>query len=249
MEGTVLRQRLLMYVGVLGVVLATVVSAQPVLGANVVVQEAHYSLPSDAHGNAKFGTDVAIDGDVAVVGAPAIDPGSPIEGAYVVTHDASGWGNPQALAITLAAGSDPNYAGASVDISGDTIVVGAPSEDVPDPLHADNRFRSGAVYVFVKNGTSWVQQARLTAPEPSDLQEFGASVAIDGDTLVVGASGAGALPGAGAAYVFTRSVGAWTSSPVLLQASNADPGDFFGSAVAIDGDTIAVGAWAEQSAL
>jgi hypothetical protein len=99
---------------------------------------------------------------------------------------------------------------------------------------------------------NWVEQAYLKASNPGEQDGFGGSVAISGDTLVVGAEyedGDGTSPdddslgGAGAAYVFVRQNGAWTQQ-AYLKASNADAYDGFGVSVAISGDTLVVGAWA-----
>lgn len=149
-------------------------------------------------------------------------------------------------------------------ISGDTIVVGAYLEDSNaagvNGNGADNSASSaGAVYVFVRSGTTWTQQAYLKASNPQAIDLFGYAVAISGDTIVVGAiledSNATGVNGdqsnnsavdSGAAYVFVRSGTTWTQQ-AYLKASNTGAGDEFGSAVAIAGDTIVVGADAEDS--
>ncbi|MCG3129013.1 MAG: hypothetical protein CHACPFDD_03909 [Phycisphaerae bacterium] len=153
--------------------------------------------------------------------------------------------------------------GAWVAISGDTAVVGAPNEDSGatgvngDPT--DNSAPdSGAAYVFVRSGTAWSQQAYLKASNTGAGDWFGGSVAISGDTIVVGASREDSsatgvngnqlddsAPDSGAAYVFRRSNGEW-SQEAYLKASNAEGGDNFGS-VSVSGDTIVVGAYSEDS--
>ena len=143
--------------------------------------------------------------------------------------------------------------GAAIDVSPTTLVVGAPLHD-PNALG-----QAGAVYVFVASGTSWVQQAKLASSTLDDGDRFGSSVAIDGDTLVVGApredSGANGVNGnsadnsaqdAGAAYVFVRSGTTWVEQ-AYLKASNSGTGDEFGRSVSIDGDTLIVSAWREDS--
>ncbi|MCW0217518.1 MAG: FG-GAP repeat protein [Prosthecobacter sp.] len=148
--------------------------------------------------------------------------------------------------------------GAAIAVSGNTVVVGAMGEDGSgsgvNPTDNNNLTDSGAAYVFIKNpGGTWTQQAYLKAHVPGASDAFGWSVAISGDTIVVGAryekgSGTGINPthndsasNAGAAYVFVRSGGAW-SQQAYLKASNTDSSDWFGQSVAIDGDTIIVGA-------
>lgn len=151
--------------------------------------------------------------------------------------------------------------GNAVAISGDTLVVGAELEDGGsfgvngDPLN-NGIHGSGAVYVYLRQGCSWVPQAYLKASNPGVSHHFGHAVALSGDTLVVGAPQEnGPLPGAtanlggavsGAAYVFVREEGVWQQQ-AYLKASNANPGDQFGYAVGIAGDTVVVGAFGEQS--
>lgn len=156
------------------------------------------------------------------------------------------------------------YFGQSVAISGDTIVVGSPGESSDaDGVNGDSANASapgtGAVYVFVRSGDSWAQQAYLKASNSDGDDQFGHSVAISGDTIVVGAKNEGSSaqgvngyqfdnssPYSGAAYVFVRSGATWTQE-AYLKASNTDAGDLFGSAVAIHQDTVIVGAPSEQS--
>ena len=150
----------------------------------------------------------------------------------------------------------------SVAISGDTLVVGAYREGsnatgVNGDQTNDLAPEAGAAYVFVRTGGTWSQQAYLKASNAEAADHFGYAVAIDGDTIVVGAyQEASASTGvngdqsdnsafnAGAAYVFVRSGSTWTQQ-AYLKASNAGMFDFFGSSVAISGDTIMVGAYRE----
>jgi FG-GAP repeat protein len=157
--------------------------------------------------------------------------------------------------------------GTAVSIDGDTLAVGAPQDPSCNALDPQGFGCPGAgtAYVFQNTGGQWTEQAFLKAPDPSNGPtggpQFGTSIGISGDTAVVGApfeascstgvgvnwSGAG-CPGAGAAYVFTRSNGTW-SQQAYLKASNTASGVIakFGSAVAISGDTIVVGAPGEPS--
>ena len=142
-----------------------------------------------------------------------------------------------------------DYFGYSVSISGDTLVVGAYKEDggAGDPTSA-----SGAAYVFTRNEggeSNWGEVTILRASDAQALDQFGGSVSISGDTLVVGAEreGGGAgdpLQGSGAAYVFGRNQGGsdnW-GEVEILRASNAFRWDMFGCSVSICGDTVIVGA-------
>ncbi|HMI90734.1 MAG TPA: hypothetical protein VK509_05190 [Polyangiales bacterium] len=137
-----------------------------------------------------------------------------------------------------------DFMGWDVDIDGNTVVVGAPGDLDSGPA------RAGSAYVFVRNGASWEQQARLAGDINEAGDFFGASVAVAGDTIAVGASGEGnAAPDVtrrGAVYVFTRSGGTWTKQ-ARLQASNGEAYDFFGQDVSLADDTLAVSAFYEDS--
>lgn len=129
-------------------------------------------------------------------------------------------------------------AGGAVDVDRDTMIVGVPGFDLPSKLGA------GAVVVFRWQGTSWVEEARLTATDAAAGDRFGTSVSIQGNTAVVGAY-LHDLPGktdAGAVYVFQRSGTTWTQV-AKLTASNSAANDNLGISVDLDGDTILAGAW------
>ena len=197
-------------------------------------------IASDAAKNDRFGVSVAVDNDTAVVGAfqPTYDdsgvtisrPGA----AYVYTKDSNGAWSQQAK-LTASDGADGDEFGISVAVDGDTVVVGARG-DVS---------KTGAIYVFTKpsdgDWTSTITETKLTATGGAADDLFGASVALYGGTIVVGA------PGAGSAYVFTRNseTGEW-SQVAKLTASNAGADDLFGNSVAVDDDTIAVGAYGKD---
>ncbi|MEW8524791.1 MAG: cadherin-like beta sandwich domain-containing protein [Candidatus Thiodiazotropha endolucinida] len=149
--------------------------------------------------------------------------------------------------------------GSSVAISGDTLVVGAPGRSIRliGIEWDDSKINYGVVYVFTRNDGIWSQQARLEASNAETNDYFGVSVAISGDTLVVGAIGEdssisggednNSIFDAGAVYVFTRSGSVWTQQ-ALLKASyllgssgRGSTGNEFGYSVAISGDTLIVG--------
>ena len=231
---------------------ALLIAAVP-LGVVPAVQQA-YLKASDATNADWFGTAVAMAGDTLVVGAPGADADD--GAAYVLVRSGGTWLEQAELAPP--AGPGGGSFGASVAVSGDTIAVGAPRAAVASSQGAQDD--AGAVSVFVRSGTSWTEQATLSAPSLDAHDLFGHSVALSGDTLVVGAFGesSGATgvdgdqgddsaPDAGAAYVFVRSGTSW-SLQAYLKASNTDPNDGFGRSVAIDGDTLVVGATGEDSA-
>ena len=157
---------------------------------------------------------------------------------YPVVIDPT-WSEQQKLTASDAAWNDDF--GTSVALSGDTAVVGAPFDD-------DAGSASGSAYVFVRSGTRWSQQQKLTASDAAPNDDFGLAVALSGDTAVVGAIGdddAGRV--SGAAYVFVRSGTRW-SEQQKLTASDAAAGIRFGNSVAVSGDTAVVGAYADDSA-
>lgn len=135
---------------------------------------------------------------------------------------------------SLPAGYEPF--GSSVAISGNIVVVGAPDKD--------------AVYVFIKPGIFWANQTPVATLTGSDTvlgDHFGASVAIDGDTIVIGAPLAkvGSNEVQGAAFIFTKPVTGWAGNltqTTKLTASDGTAGDEFGTAVGVSGTTITVGA-------
>ena len=164
-----------------------------------------------------------------------------------------------------ASNTDPeDFFGESVSLDGDTLVVGAYLEDssatgIDGNQNNNDAAYSGAVYVFVRDGETWTQQAYIKASNAEADDLFGYSVSLSGDTLVVGALGedsnATGIDGdqnnndastSGAAYVFVRDGDTWTQQ-AYIKASNTEAGDSFGTSVSLDGDTLVVGAWAEDS--
>ena len=178
---------------------------------------------SDGATGAYFGYSVAVSGDTAVVGAYGAD--SETGAAYVFTRSGAVWTQQQKL--TASDGALGAKFGCSVAVSGDTAVVGAWGDDS----------NSGAAYVFTRSASVWTQQQKLTAGAASDLANFGASVALSGDTAIVGAPGDSFI---GAAYVFTRSGTVWTR---LQRLTAGDGAEGFARSVAVDGGTAVVGAW------
>ena len=193
-------------------------------------------LASDAARYDEFGSSVAIAGDMIVVGAPKVnEAGRGNSGAvYVFTRNGQSWIETARLAA--ASPQSNGLFGTSVGIDGGTITVGAPG-------HATaGGSRAGEVFVYVPDGAGWTEQATLTPSDAAAQQVFGESVAITGDTVLVGApqSVVGGATNAGAAYLFTRSGGLWSQSEKLT-ASDADAGDRFGGAVDIDGGVAVAG--------
>ena len=234
-----------------------------------------YLKASNTEADDQFGYAVAIDGETIVVGAPGEDSAAMgVNGnqsgnglldsgaAYVFVRNGTVWSQ-QAYLKASNTGADDRF-GSAVALSGGTVIVGGWGEDSAttgvNGNQADNTNPdSGAAYVFVRNGTVWSQQAYLKASNSGASDNFGIAVAIDGETLVVGAFGeSSAATGvngnqaddstadAGAAYVFVRSSGTW-SQQAYLKAANSRDGDIFGRAVSIAGETIVVGSALEDS--
>ncbi len=200
---------------------------------------------SDAQGGDFFGGDVAVSGDVIVVGAANKDTAASNAGAaYVFQRDLIGkdhWSQAQMLLASDAQSNDTF--GVAVAISGDVIVAGAPGEDGP----SDSPGASGAAYVFQRTENDpWRQTAERHSSEIQAYDNFGDTVAVDGDTVVVGARAANhTFTDDGAVYVFQRNqdgTGAWGEIPAILADSDPSQDGAFGYDVAVSGDVIVVGA-------
>lgn len=190
-----------------------------------------------------FGYAVDLDGALLAAGAPGKnEAGQEAGGVYVFEHNGGEWAEVARL-VPEGLGSY-DHLGISVALDGETIAAGAPYATTQD-----GGFAAGAVYIFVRQGDDWREQARLTARDGGPFDLFGAVVALDGDTLVVGAQGADDVSkgrNTGAAYVFHRENEMWVEQARL---SSADGGadDFFGQSLAIHGEVIAVGAFGHDA--
>jgi hypothetical protein len=182
-----------------------------------------------------FGISVSISGDYAIIGARRDDDRGYNSGsAYIFNRDGESW-NQQAK-LTAADGTVGDYFGCFVSISGDYAVVGAEYGDGNEP-------NSGSAYIFNRNGTSWVQQQKLTDSDGAAEDYFGWSVSISGDKTIVGAAlDDGNEPDSGSAYIFRRDGESWVQQQKLTAADGAD-GDLFGHYVSISGDLAIVGAF------
>ncbi|KAA3606902.1 MAG: T9SS C-terminal target domain-containing protein [Calditrichaeota bacterium] len=189
---------------------------------------------NDAAADDKFGLSVSISGDYAVVGANGDDDGGSSSGSsYVFKRSGASWSQEAKLTANDAAAGD-NFS-SSVSIDGDYVVVGANGDD-------DGGGGSGAAYIFHRSGTSWSQQAKLTASDAAAGDIFGRSVSINGDYTVIGADrNDDAGSNSGSAYIFHRSGTSWTQQ-AKLTASDAAESDFFGHSVSISGDYAVIGA-------
>lgn len=185
----------------------------------------------------QFGYSVAIEGDTIVVGAPFDNTSQTVDqgAAFAFSWNGSQWAQSQKLQRSAGAGDD--HFGTSVAVSGDTIVIGVPLAD----LTAGGN--QGAAIVFERNG-GWIQGPTLTAGGSAESgAQFGSSVAISGDAIVVGApfENVGGDVAQGSAYVFVRSGAVWMQEQKVT-ASDGAGDDRFGFSVAIGGDTIVAAA-------
>ena len=191
---------------------------------------------SDASANATFSESVAVSGDTTVVGAPGAN--GERGAAYVSTRDASGaWSERVKLTASDAAAGD--RFGNRVAIDRDTAVIAAPQVGGGD---------TGAAYVFTRDASgAWTEQAKLRASDPAVQDYFGYSVAVAGDTVIVGSAlHSTSVQRSGAAYVFTRDAsGTWTEQAKLV-AADAGVGDAFGYSAAVSGDTVVIGSYQDD---
>ncbi len=196
--------------------------------------EAMIKSPTPA-ANDRFGAGLALEGDVLVVGAPEDDDfGSNAGTAFVFRRDEGDW-NFDAKLKEPSPGAADQF-GWSAGVNGETIVIGSRLDD-------DGAVNTGSITVFVQNELgAWVVQQKFKGNETAASDQFGYSVGISGDTIIVGAfnDDDGGLD-SGAAFLFTRSNGVWSQQAVLAPAS-LEAMDNFGAAVAIDGDLVVVGA-------
>jgi hypothetical protein len=234
-----------------------------------------YLKASNTDAGDRFGWSVALSGDTLAVGAigeassatgvngdPGNNSASLAGAAFVFVRSGGVWTQQAYLKASNTDAGD--LFGWSAALAGDTLVIGAIGETSKSTgVNGDQRDDSapgaGAAYAFVRSGGVWTQQAYLKASNAGAVNGFGHSVSLSGETLVIGApaeasaatgvngnQGDNSAPGAGAAYVFGRTVGVWVQQ-AYLKASNTGAGDRFGWLAALDGDTALMGATGEAS--
>ena len=192
-----------------------------------VWQQAVKLTAADAAAADEFGFSVSISGDTAVIGARLDDDvGDGCGSAYAFREVGGVW--QQAAKLIAGDGAVGDQFGFSVSVSGDTAVVGARSHGA-----------RGSAYVYREVGGVWTQIAQLNAADGAYGDNFGFSVSLSGDTIVVGAYYAGS--GNGSAYVFREVGGVWQQTAKLI-ASDTAPGDNFGYSVSISGNAAVIGA-------
>jgi FG-GAP repeat len=210
------------------------------LAASAAAQGVTQLTASDAAAGDDFGEDVAISGDLAIVGAGDEDEGVGGAGsAYVFRRSAGVWGEEQKLTRPTPASN--YHFGRSVAIDGDVAVCGVPDDD-------DFASRAGSVDVFRFDGATWVHEQRLTAGDQADGDRFGWSVDVAGAVIVVGAKfDDDVQSNSGSAYVFRYNGVNWLQEQKLT-AFDAAQNAQFGDAIALDGGVVVVGAWQDDDA-
>ena len=221
--------------------LSCLVPAIIALCGPVFAQEAPVAEVAKVYGSTTNSADlagiaVAISGSTALVGAQANGGVAPGAGAVFVFELLSDGSWSEAQVLTASTADNGDSLGRAVAISGDRAIIGAFAKD---GVAGANQ---GAAYVFERTGGVWNEVAELSAAVPFLADEFGWSVAIDGDLAVAGTyKNDGAGNNSGAVYAFERVGGVWMQTQVL-QASDSKAGDEFGWSVALDGTTLLVGA-------
>ncbi|MFN8354784.1 MAG: hypothetical protein U0Y10_10070 [Spirosomataceae bacterium] len=219
-------------------------------------------IASDRAAGDNFGRSVAISGTTVVVGAfqededaAGLNTRNDAGSAYIFSQDQGGsnnWGQVKKIVASDRAAED--WFGVSVAISGTTVVVGAFLED-EDAAGMNMVSAAGSAYIFSQDqggSNNWGQAQKIVLEDVAINQNYGYSVAIDGNYAVVGASGdvtdatgGAGLLGAGAAYILQKNGGVWQEVKKLV-ASDRATGDNFGISVAISGTTVVVGAYLED---
>jgi len=195
----------------------------------------------------EFGFSVSLSGNTMLAGAPLRDePASDSGAAFVFDQQTSGaWTQIKKLAPAELAVND-NF-GWAVALSDDTAIVGSKADD-------DSATTSGSAYIFQRNQggpQNWGQVTKLHASDPAPFDQFGYAVAISGSTAVVGAwpKDGGGGDRAGAVYIFERDLGgpnAWGQA-TKLTASDSTGFELFGFSVAVSGDSVLIGAPADDN--
>ena len=188
-------------------------------------------VASDGSGNAFFGQSVAVSGETVVVGAYYDDDnGSASGSAYIYQFDGANWNETKLLASD---GATYDYFGISVSISGDTVVIGAAGDD-------DNGTNSGSAYIYQFDGTNW-NETKLLPSDGESTDDFGGRVAASQNIIVVSAtSDDDNGEGSGSAYIYEFDGANWNETKLL--ASDGESSDDFSRSVAVNGETVVVGA-------
>ncbi|MEO7330111.1 MAG: FG-GAP repeat protein [Minicystis sp.] len=207
-------------------------------GAGTVwAEESGVLVPASPSFDDAFGVSVAMSGDTAVIGAyfasiPGV--GEAVGAAYVFRRTDGSWKQEARLVGSTATSNALTGRAVALSADGNTILAAAPS------LVSASQ-GTGAVFVFRRGPEGWAEEGKLVAGDAGPGDELGISVALSGDTAVLGSDRFHDGKGPGAVYVFTRSDHTWIRQ-LRIDETDAMPGDRLGSAVALSGDTVIVGA-------
>jgi len=208
-------------------------------------------VASDRAENDRFGFSVAIDGDYIIIGARLEDEDASgnatlnnAGSAYIFKQTNGLWLQQQKIVSSDRANLD--FFGSCVAINANFAIVGAPIED-EDSIGANTLNASGSVYIFKQSNGVWSQTQKIVANDREAAANFGSSIAVANNYLVVGAvsedknvNGSTLISNAGAAYIFQEIGGSWVQQQKII-ASDREAEDFFGNSVAINGSYIIVG--------
>lgn len=206
-------------------------------------QTLNYSGPDYFNGGDMFGNSVAVDGDVIVVGAkwdtlfnPWTEDGYREGSVFVFRLSGGIW----SLEQKIGGANRLDQVGYSVAVSGDTFVTGVHEYD-----YGANT-RAGAAFVYKWGGSSWVKEATLYSSDPNISYKFGNSVAIDGNSIIVGEIlYDGKASNSGAAFLFEKNGSSWSQGEIM-EDPNGSENDYFGYSVAIDGELAITGAYKDD---
>lgn len=214
-------------------------------------------MASDRESGDEYGHSVAISENYVIVGAPyedeyvnGLSPSSNKGSAYIYTKGETVWMDEQKI-VGNSVGNGDNF-GWSVGISEDYAIIGTPRES-QIASGGSILAEAGTAYIFRKlSSGTWTQMQSINASDKGAGDEFGNSVAISGDYVIVGAmledhnaSGGANLNSAGSAYIFERNGGTWSQMDKIV-ASDRAAGDLFGVSVSIFGEYAIVGAYNED---
>jgi uncharacterized protein involved in tellurium resistance len=209
-------------------------------GATWTQQEKLFA--SDGASQDNFGFSVSLYDDTALIGTNYDeDNGFNSGSAYIFTRNGTIW-TQQAKLLPSDGAAEDNF-GYSVSLYGDTAFIGAVGDD-------DKGFGSGSIYVYIRNGSAWTQQAKLFASDETAYEDFGCSISLDGSTAIIGALGDDVNDvNSGSAYVFIRTGTNWTQQAKLIASDGARAdyfGDYFGWAVSLSKDTALISAYCDN---
>ena len=218
---------------VLGILLSVMLASGPTAwgaGTSVPWMIETKLSPVDLTADNYFGAWTDIDGDTAAVSAWHDSGAASTAGSvYIYDRGPGGWSLTQEV-FAIPAGADMIF-GNEMCLNGDTLVVGASRDD-------GNGENAGAVHVFSRTAGTWTHAARIVSDDIAAGDDFGGGLALDGDTMLVGAAGAGA------GYVFTRSGNTWTQQAKLTLSAGVS-GNAFAAGVGLSGDTAVLAAGLE----